>query len=274
VDAFFLRRQERYYPKWLYKLVADMFAIVQHWELCATGPARGRTFENIFCRYCDYRHLSLTERAGARTLRHGRSASGFAHETDAVIGTPSTTVHLELKYLASPLVKNELLIFNQKGMDFLLGTEDCIRRAPFYRVLLSGEILTPEARRFALQWGIIVIEPDRLPLLMVHELAGRLVPNLLRVDLSSQDEIWTEMPKLLSPLHAKIGEFSRISSQGVQTMRRFREDRALDFLQRVVGDHYWMALDMSDPQWLERRYEVLSRILGLDWSSLHISGRN
>jgi hypothetical protein len=57
-------------------------------------------------------------------------------------------------------------------------------------------------------------------------------------------------------------------------MRRFREDRALDFLQRVVGDHYWMALDMSDPQWLERRYEVLSRILGLDWSSLHISGRN
>ena len=68
---FFLRRRERYYSACLYELVADMFSIVQHWEPDTTGPTRGRCFENVLYRYCDYRNLPLTERAGSRTVRHG-----------------------------------------------------------------------------------------------------------------------------------------------------------------------------------------------------------
>lgn len=268
MDGLFLRRKERYFPAWLYDMVADMFAIVQHWQPHARGAARGRLFETIFHRYCDQRGLHVTERPGARTVRHTRSASGFAHETDAVVASPDLTVHFELKHLSVPLGKNEILIFNQKGLDFLFGTDEELWHAPFYRVVLSGEILTPEARRFALQWGIIIIEPDRLPLLMVHGLSGRLVPRLRCVNPTVQDEIWTEVPALLPSLQRKVKEMSRHLDAGHRAMMRFRQEWALDVVQRVVGDQYWMALDSDEPQWLERRYEELSATLGLELASM------
>src|SRR5207248_29333 len=151
-----------------------------------------------------YHQLSLSERPGARTVRQRRSASGFAHETDAVIASPTLAIHLELKYLSAPLMKNELLVFNQKGCDFLMSDEDVLHQVPLYRIILSGAILTPAARRFALQWGIVVIEPDRLPLLTLHQLTGRKIPNLRAVDTSMQDEIWSEIPEMLSPLQVTL----------------------------------------------------------------------
>lgn len=264
MDNLFLCRTERFYPAWFYELVADMFAIVQHWEAPVRGAARGRLFESIFHTYCDLRDLRVTERPGARTIRHERSASGFSHETDAVIGLPDLTVHFELKHLLTPLGKNELLIFNQKGLDHFLGGGESFRETPFYRVILSGHILTPEARRFALQWGIIVIEPDRLPLLLIHDLAGRIVPRLRSVGITVQDEIWSEVPSLLSPLQRKISGFSQLMGTGQRCILDFRLDRAIDFIQRVVGDQYWMALDANEPQWLEQRYDALNEALDLD----------
>jgi len=264
VDNLFLRRNERYYPPWFYNLIADMFSIVQHWAPQASGAARGRLFEAVFQDYCDFKALRLTERPGARTLRHERSASGFSHESDAVIGLGDLTVHIELKYLSSPLGKNELLIFNQKGMDYLLGGSEWFRRVPLYRVVLSGHILTPEARRFAVQWGIVVVEPDRLPLLLLHDLAGRIVPGIRFVTDSVQDEIWSEIPLLLTPLQVKLRGFADLLSTGRRCMLDFQLDRSIDVLQRVAGDHYWMALDAHDPQWLERRYEALNSALSLD----------
>ena len=60
------------------------------------------------------RRLTLTETAGSLTLRRVASASGFRHESDGVIATPDSTVHLELKHLSEDRGKNELLVFNQK----------------------------------------------------------------------------------------------------------------------------------------------------------------
>ena len=264
MDELFFRRSERYYPRWFYELIADMFAIVQHWEPSLEGAARGRLFESVFHKYCDHRRLPVTERPGSRTIRHERSASGFLHESDGVIACPNLTLHFELKYLTSPLGKNELLIFNQKGLDFLLGGSESLREAPFYRVVLSGEILSPEARRFALQWGIVVIEPDRLPLLLIHDLAGHVLPGLKSVDVEVQDEIWAEIPALLTPLQRKLEGIAKLMGSGQQCILDFRLDRVTDYLQRVIGDQYWMAMERSNPRWLEQRFDSLSTKLGLD----------
>src|SRR6266567_386500 len=122
MEQLLRRRKETPYPGFLMDLVADMFVIVQYWEPPAIpGCERGRLFEDIFYRYCDNRKIRLSERAGSRTLNGQRAASGFLHENDAVVATPDVSIHVELKHLANGLAKNELLIFNQKGLDFVFA---------------------------------------------------------------------------------------------------------------------------------------------------------
>src|SRR5438445_13239237 len=106
LESLFRRRKERQYPQFLVDLVTDMFASVQYWEPPAIpGHERGRLFEEIFYRYCENRQIRLSERAGSRTLNGHRPASGFMHESDAVMATPDLFVHVELKHLTSELSK-------------------------------------------------------------------------------------------------------------------------------------------------------------------------
>ena len=43
-----------------------------------------------------------------------------------------------------------------------------------------------------------------------------------------------------------------------------RLDWAINYLQRVNGDHYWNCLDELDPIWLEERFDSLAEELELD----------
>ena len=264
IAPLFRNREGREFPAFLYGLTIDMFALVQHWEPPAIPASdRGRLFEAVLYRYCRARRLTLTETAGSRTLRRVAAASGFRHESDGAIATPELTVHLELKHLSEELDKNELLVFNQKGLDFLASDNASFRSKPLYRVIVSGSPLKPEARRFAVQWGILAIEPDRLPLLSLHWLAGRHVPHLYNVDDQTQDAMWREIPHLVAPLQERLSRLSGALRGGVEVVSNHRIERAMEH-QRVAGDYYWMALEEEDPTWLEDRYDGLHRELDLD----------
>ena len=265
-DSFFRRREDQHFPHPLYQLVADLFSLVQYWRPAVLGAQRGRLLEQLLYRYADARQLPLSERAGARTVRGVRAASGFMHESDAVLSFPDFTVHCELKYLSGELSKNDLLIFNQKGIDFLLAEDRTIRRLPFYRVILSGGLLSPAARRFAVQWGIVVIEPDRLPFLVLHDLCGRFVPTLRNVSLEAQQEIWDELPLLLTPLQMRLDRMCRLLAAGEEEciVGEYRLRWAIETAQREIGDFLWDALDEHNPAWLEDRFERVSRICGLE----------
>ena len=266
LDKFYYRKRNSYYPKFLYDLALDMFSIVQFWESPPVkGPQKGRIFEQIFYRYCEFKGVNLTEQAGSRKIQGVRSASGFQHENDGVIAAPDLTIHLELKYLSSELEKNELLIFNQKGIDFLMGENNTLRKKPLYRVILSGNLLTHEARSFALHWGILTIEPDRLPLLLIHRLSNLDIKGLARLNEKNQDKIWTIIPKLIVPVQDRINQLSKsfLNNGGLISLHQI--DIALKKIQREWGDEFWIALDeMSEPNWLEERFEILNWELGLD----------
>lgn len=94
------------------------------------------------------------------------------------------------------LGKNELLIFNRKGLDFLAASSPGIGRRPLYRIPVSGRLISQEARRFALQWGIITVEPERLPLPIIHKLAGSHTPGLSAWAADMQDKVWDETREL------------------------------------------------------------------------------
>ncbi len=264
-DTLFRRREEQRYPRALHKLTIDMFALVQHWQPSVSGAERGRLFEGLLYRYAKTLGLPLSEQAGSRTVRGVRSASGFMHENDAVLSFPDFTVHCELKHLSGELSKNELLIFNQKGIDYLMAGDRTLRNLPFYRIILSGGIVSPAARRFAVQWGILIIEPDRIPLLLLHDLAGRIVPELRSVSLQVQDELWDEVPQFVVPLQDRISRVCRLIQNGEESViGEYRLNWAIDHAQRILGDHYWSALDEQNETWLEDRYELVSKACGLD----------
>src|ERR1043166_2576225 len=228
LDSLFRRRKERQYPQFLVELVADMFAIVQYWEPPAIpGCERGRVFEEILYRYCENRKVRLAERAGSRPLHGHRPASGLLHETDAVIATPDMCVRAELKHLTSELCKNELLVFNQKGLDFLFAKNEIIRQCPLYRLVVSATVLSPAARQFALQWGIMAIEPDRLPLLVIHALSGHQVPELANISPTEQDEIWNEVPRLITPLQDRVRQLSQAIEGKRKVLSEVRIERCL-----------------------------------------------
>jgi hypothetical protein len=75
--------------------------------------------------------------------------------------------------LTVPVEKNELLIFNGKALDFLYGCGPHVAGIPLLRFFLSGSSLWDECRYFAALWGIMLIEPRRLPLPLLYEAAAR-----------------------------------------------------------------------------------------------------
>ena len=181
-----------------------------------------------------------------------------------MLSFPDVTVHFELKHLLAEVTKNDVLIFNQKGLDFLLAEDHMIRRFPFYRILLSGGLVSPAARRFALLWGILVIEPDRLPFLTIYYLANRVVENLKFVSLQVHREILEEVPRLIVPLQHRLRRIADILGGDEALIGTHRLDWAVNHLQRVNGDHYWNCLDELDSIWLEERFDSLAEELELD----------
>lgn len=160
-------------PMNILHVITRAYAVVEVGGLSGSGPERGRNFEKVFYAICDRRSVHLCERAGAISLAGQRSASGFRHEVDGATRSASCLTHWELKHLTTDLSKNELLIFNGKGLDFLYGSSHFFAQIPIRRFLLSGSDIRDECRKFGALWGIMIIEPGRLPLPLLYEAIAR-----------------------------------------------------------------------------------------------------
>jgi hypothetical protein len=216
------------------------------------GPPRGRFFEQLLLTLCDDLDATVSEGPGSCTLTGVASASGLRHENDVVISAGYATVHIEAKHLGGAVSKNDLLIFNQKGLDFLLADDPSVRRIPLYRLFVSGSPLSPTARRFATLWGIIIVEPDRLPLPLLHWLAGSTFefPADLR---EWQERIWREIPAFVVPLQERLIRAASCIADETEMIASSRIDVVIDE-QFDLGGQVWGELDSNDPAWLERCY--------------------
>jgi hypothetical protein len=123
--------------------------------------------------------------------------------------------------------------------------------------LFSGYPLSEEARRFALQWGIIVIEPERMPLLLLHRFAGLRVPCLAPPAVEMQDQIWEEIPRIVVPLQERMQRLVALLGDDEPLVSSLRIERLLEAYQLQCGDMYWAALDDVVPGWLEDAYDAL-----------------
>lgn len=256
LNLFRTRSVGRLHPT-LYRLTLGSFALIEFWEDgVLTGPARGRALEEAFYRYCNVAGLRLTERAGSRTLRGARSTSGLQHESDAVVVAADITIHVEMKSLSSPISKNDLMVFNQKGIDFVLSGSPEIRSRPLHRLFLTTTPMSAEARRFAAIWGIVVVEPGRLPLPLLHWLIGSDLPPIATT-LVDRDRAWIEIPLLIQPLQEGLRRLPTWLDSRGHIIAEVPVDTVLDRVQMLDGSSYWGALDRRDPRWLRRAYEAM-----------------
>jgi hypothetical protein len=198
LDFFEVRAEHRLHPV-LYRATLSGFALARFWEGATLhGAERGRCFEDALYTFCERQRFGLSERAGSRTLCNTTSASGLRHESDGVIACADMILHMETKHLTEQVSKNDLMIFNQKGLDFVLTGDPRLRSRPLYRLFLSGSPLSREARRFSVLWGIITVEPDFMPLPILHWLAGSTFVNS-HGEQSLADRIWRKFRFSLHP---------------------------------------------------------------------------
>lgn len=244
-------------PANVLEVVACAYAMVEVGGLNASGPQRGRDFEQLFYRVCGRRGVALTEQAGARTITGQRSASGLMHEIDAASRGISASTCWELKHVSSPLEKNELLVFNAKTLDYLLGGGALFRRTPLLRFLLSGNNIRDECRVYAAQWSISVIEPGFLPAVLIHEAVARgLAPSLSRGD---RDAVEYLVPWACRSAQVVTQELAQRCSAGGRLIPESVERQAKELidLQEQVGRDVLDGIEEECPDWINHVAEAL-----------------
>ena len=240
-------------PDSIVDIVARSYALVEVGGLGGNGAERGRRFERLFYSLCDRRGIHLSERAGSVSLGEHSSASGLRHEVDGATRAVDCITHWELKHLTTKLEKNELLIFNNKGLDYLQGYSGFYAKIPMLRFLLSGNNIRDDCRLFAVLWGISVIEPSRIPLLLIYEAVARgVAQGLSQADVSAVKDlvVWC-----CRPLQRVITELSSWCDGSEQTVRcgplAVRSAKASLDLQEQIGLEIMDSLDEQFPEWLD-----------------------
>jgi hypothetical protein len=236
-------------PPAVLELLVRAFAIVEVGGITGLGPDRGRRFERLFYRLCDRLGVHLTERAGGRSVAGQRSASGLTHEVDGATRAGVANTYWELKHLSVPVEKNELLIFNAKALDFLYDASRLFRRTPLLRFLMSGQNLRDECRLYAIQWGIIIIEPNRLPLPLIYEALMRgCVPDLSAADQRAVSALAPWACRSLQQVTADFVERSKADTCTPESIRR--RSREVSAMQEQIGSDILDMLEAQYPEWL------------------------
>jgi hypothetical protein len=86
---------------------------------------------------------------------------------------------------------------------------------------------------------------------------------LAGVTTTQQDEIWNEIPNLITPLQDRVRQLASALGGKRKVLAAVRIESALYDFQRLAGDHYWNAMEGREPLWLEQRFETLNEALNV-----------
>lgn len=142
-------------------LLRDIFCLANA-HVAAGEAGDGRAFERRV-----ERHLAATGIrpvavfSGVRSLG-SHSLSGLYHQIDATGRTRQAVVVGEWKAYRGWIPKNDLLRFKAATDDYWLQ-QYLYATAPVIRVFGGTGHVSPALRRYAAQWGICLITPDRWP---------------------------------------------------------------------------------------------------------------
>jgi hypothetical protein len=150
---------------------SDLYLFVRDFEVpeFSRKNYKGYWFQDRVFKYFDSDDkYDVRGISGDMQLLDISAASGLRHETDLLIEYEDRLYVFEDKCVFN-VPKNELLIFNQKCLDFWIRFVQLDETRPLYRVFVSKTNLEYPLREFAYMWNVILIEPDLLPIPTILE---------------------------------------------------------------------------------------------------------
>jgi hypothetical protein len=111
--------------------------------------------------------MRCVQQAGVHVLWGLRSASGTAHELDAAGRAGGAAYLIEAKARAS-LTKADLAVFELKASDYYFGRWKSVIAHAWWMILASAGPTDDASRRLAAHRAIILVEPNRLPIPVLH----------------------------------------------------------------------------------------------------------
>ena len=207
------------------------------------GPAvpDGRTWERTVAGLLYRPGFTRRQGPGNHTLFGSLSASGVEHEIDAAADGWRGSVIVECKATGGGITKADVALFHIKVMDFYQRRIATVSTERWWRVLCGTTVSAQPARATAISLGLLICDPDRLPLPVLVRAAGRPSADL-------------HLPELMLQEIVRLGERALRSQQERWSYRaeageiRFNPD-------------LWKDGEIKDLMWLED--ELSSSLLDL-----------
>ncbi len=144
-------------------------------------------------------------------------------------------------------------MFNGKGFDFLYGSSALYARVPLRRFLLSGADVGDECRHYAALWGIMLIEPGRLPLALLYEAVAR--GETCCLSQQDREAVRRQLAWACRPLQHVLQELGQwIASAGGTTRcgpSAGKHARSIAAVQEEIGADVMECLAERHPDWID-----------------------
>ena len=225
------------------------------------GRPGGRAWERAASGLLIRPGLARRQHAGTLGLFGQGSASGALHELDGAGQGDHAAVWLECKARAA-LDKADVAVFAFKCLDLYrqAAREHCeaISSASWWPILVSSESTTESVRRNCIAMGVVLCEPEWMPLPLLLRIAGKPTADMW-IDGVSLSEFVRLAEPFVTPLQSRF----RVDAQTQELRWSLREPTAreigdlLFYQQEITGDVF-DAFDHENPGYFERRGVVLA----------------
>jgi len=168
---------------------------------------------------------------GNLSLFGSRSASGVHHEIDSAADSYNGLFVVESKDTAGGISKADAALFHYKVADYYQSKVVTASRESWWGFLCATSQTSAQVRATALSLGLLVCDPDRLPLPVLFRAASRPAAEML-------------LPETLLQEIVRLGEGALSTLQ--QRWRYDARSREISFSTRR-----WRENEIDDLMWLE-----------------------
>jgi hypothetical protein len=228
-----------------------------------TGAAGGRAWERWAASALGASGSWVRQGPGQLRLFGTRSASGLGHELDGCGARGSPTLILEAKaYGDDGPSKNDLMFFDRKTFDLYVARRRAGEQGPHYRVMASTQGMDPALRKYSFLYGIVMVEPDVMPLPMLLRVAGRPVAcQFFQAGLLT--DFLRMAPAACGPLESRFVPDGSNNLRFDMSMLPDQDLEDLLWLQRELTADVLELVDQERPGHFEGRADQLIHTLGI-----------
>ena len=237
-------------------LFLDLYLISRFVPLKSFGAERGRELERIFEDYCIQKGRGLRSSAGSVLLFDLPASSGLRHEVDSGMKIGNSLLYSEYKAHVGAVPKTEVMVFNQKSLDYYFTYTLQNGARPFFRALISDSYIEQAVRRLCYMWSIITVEPQLLPIPVILRTILRdshcnlFEPPMRREAVRILPHACRSLNDMLSPDLTKPGRFNLDMTF---TLKKGNLDLIADVHQTLSNEILEQIETSIDPLYFESR---------------------